>query len=118
MSKERGMTVTPEPRWEWIDMIVGLVMGAISGLLGVLGWTNRQHNILHERINETNKAAGLQASQIATLKAHHEANANFQERVDESLKELNRKNEDQLKILLRLDGRMFGTNSHGEGRGQ
>lgn len=109
----RGELMTPDPQWSWIDSFFGAVLGAVAGLLSLLGWTHRQVNTLHARINATNQTVGQHATDIATLEAHHEANLQFQERVDRALYDLSVKNDEQLKILMELRGRSF--NSHNGG---
>ena len=100
-----------EPRWEWVDAVFGAVAGFVTGLLSLLVWVNNQIQLLHGRINQANetvrKNQSEQAVQIATLTTQQEANQQFQQRVDAALAALQTKNDEQLRILSRLDGSLM-----------
>lgn len=113
-SARRGVTVA-DPKWEFMDTVVGVIMGAITAVLGMLGIINRRFDATHERIAGTEKAIGKHAVNIATLNAHHQANTQFQDRVDRSLRNLEEQNSEQLRQnaeMLNLLGELKGTISN------
>lgn len=101
---KEGVRVS-DPRWDWADSFTGAVMGAVAGAASVFGWVNKRIGTVHGRINATNERLGVHATDIAVLTAHHQANLQFQARIDQTLQALNVKQDEQMKILVELKGR-------------
>ena len=99
------MSMADPSKWDWADAIAGMLMGLISGLAGLFSWFSSRVNIVHERIDVMHEKTSAQASSIAVLEAHHEANLKFQGRIDDSLSAINDKQDRQMEILMDLRGR-------------
>lgn len=85
-----------EPRWEWIDTILGIIGGAVSTILGMVRWlgpkftkmeqttqalrndTDKKINLVHDRITE-------HVEEIARLRAHREDDQRRLESIDKKL---------------------------------
>jgi hypothetical protein len=107
----RGNLVT-DPKWELTDTILGAIMGAIATFLGLMGVINNRFDKAYKRIENIEESGGRHAVNIATLTAHHQANTQFQDRVDRSLGNLEEQNSEQLKQnaeMLKLLGELKGT---------
>lgn len=101
-----------DPKWDFVDTITGVIMGAITAVLGLMGIINRRFDKVHERIEGAESTLGQHAVSIATLMAHHQANTQFQERADRSLRNLEEQNSEQLRQnaeMLSLLGELKGT---------
>lgn len=95
-----------------MDAVTGAIMGAIMTFLGMMGLLNRRFDKAHERIDSIEKSGARHSIEIATLTAHHQANTQFQDRVDRSLRNLEEQNTEQLKQnseMLSLLGELKGT---------
>lgn len=90
---------------DWADALVGGVLGIVTGMASVFGWFSGRFGKVHERLDAVHTKISDHATDIAVLGAHHEANLQFQERIDTTLTALNEKNDEQMKILLELKGR-------------
>ena len=104
-----------DPKWEMADTVAGTIFGAVMAFLGLTGLVNRRFEKVHARIADTEEKATDRmaateqlvqghAVDIATLMAQQEANQAFQERVDRTLVGLTEKNDEQLRILAKLEG--------------
>lgn len=101
-----------DPKWDFVDTITGVIMGAVTTFLTLMGVINRRFDKAHARIAGTEEAIGDHAVSIATLNAHHQANTQFQDRVDRSLRNLEEQNSEQLRQnaeMLNLLGELKGT---------
>lgn len=87
------------------DAVAGGLMGLLTGMASVFGWFSGKLGKGHERIDQVHLRVSDHATHIAVLGAHHQANLQFQERIDTTLTALNEKNDEQMKILLELKGR-------------
>lgn len=87
------------------DAAVGGVMGLLTGMASVFGWFSGKLGKVHERIDAVHAKVSDHAMNIAVLGAHHQANLQFQERIDSTLTALRENNDEQMKILLELKGR-------------
>jgi len=92
-------------KWDWADAISGAAMGALTGVVSLFGWFGRKLSGIHKRIDEVQKHVHTHESNIAVLRAHHEANLNFQNRIDRTLQAVNDKQDAQMQILMELKGR-------------
>ena len=92
-------------KWDWADAVAGGLMGILPGMATVYGWFSTKICTVHDRIDQVHERVGVHATHIAVLTAHHEANLQFQERIDTALTALNRKTDDQTNILLELKRR-------------
>jgi len=87
------------------DAVAGGLMGLLTGMASVFGWFSGKFGKVYERIDQVHARVSDHATHIAVLGAHHQANLQFQERIDLTLTALNEKNDEQMKILLELKGR-------------
>lgn len=92
-------------RVDWSDALMGGVMGILTGIASMFGWFSGKLGKVHDRIDAVHARVSDHATNIAVLGAHHQANLQFQERIDTTLTALNEKNDEQMKILLELKGR-------------
>lgn len=92
-------------KWDWADAVVGGMMGLLTGLASVFGWFNGKIGKVHDRIDQVHDRVSSHATHIAVLGAHHENNLQFQERIDCQLTALNEKNDEQIKLLMKLTQR-------------
>ena len=90
---------------DWSDALMGAIMGILTGLASMFGWFNGKVGKVHDRIDVVHGRVSEHTTHIAVLTAHHEANLQFQERIDSTLTALDEKNDAQMKILLELKGR-------------
>ncbi len=90
---------------DWADVTVGGLMGLLTGMASVFGWFSGKLGKVHDRIDQVHARVSDHSTHIAVLGAHHEANLQFQERIDTTLTALNEKNDEQMKILLELKRR-------------
>lgn len=90
---------------DWSDAAAGGLMGLLTGVASVFSWVSGKLGKVHDRIDAVHDRVSDHATNIAVLTAHHEANLQFQERIDSTLTALDEKNDAQMKILLELRGR-------------
>lgn len=85
-----------DPKWDWIDTVFGIIAGAITAIISLLGWINpkldklekKAHDLkdemdakveaVHERVTEN-------AQEIARLRAHREDDQRRLEGIDKKL---------------------------------
>lgn len=97
--------MTDPAKWDWADAASGAVMGVLGGVVSMFGWFSGRIGKVHDRIDHVHDRVSMHSTHIAVLTAHHEANLQFQERIDSTLTALDEKNDAQMKILLELKGR-------------
>lgn len=108
-----------QPKWEWMDTILGAVLGVFGAVATMTGWTgskfekvNREHAKLKDSIEE--KLALLHGrvtplmSDVAELRAHHEAKMQRLTTIEGSIKAIDTKQDEQMRILYRLEGKTRG----------
>lgn len=78
-----------QPKWEWMDSVFGMLIGAISTIVGLTGWISRKFEVmrtdfdqevvaLHERVTPL-------AEDVAALMAHHESDRERLQSIDKKL---------------------------------
>lgn len=85
-----------DPKWEWVDTVFGIIVGAISTVIGLVGWispklkelkgmthdlrsdTDVKIEAVHERVTEN-------AQEITRLSAHREDDQRRLKTIDEKL---------------------------------
>ena len=92
-------------KWDWADSVSGFFLGIVGGVVSLFGWFSRKVGTVHGRIDGMVTTATTHSTDIAVLKAHHEAHLQSQKRIEGNLSALNVKQDEQLKILLELKGR-------------
>lgn len=108
-----------QPKWEWMDTILGAVLGVFGAVATMTGWTGSKFKeeeaareqlrkdmdakitVLHERVTPL-------ASDVAELRAHHEAKMQRLVTIEGSIKAIDRKQDEQMRILYRLAGQSRG----------
>lgn len=108
-----------QPKWEWMDTILGAVLGVFGAVATMTGWTgskfekvNQAHAKLKDEMDE--KLAVLHGrvtplmSDVAELRAHHEAKMQRLTTIEGSIKAIDRKQDEQMRILYRLAGQSRG----------
>lgn len=108
-----------QPKWEWMDTILGAVLGVFGAVATMTGWTGRRfkdvdeaHGKLQKDFEE--KIAVLHGrvtplmSDVAELRAHHEAKMQRLTTIEGSIKAIDTKQDEQMRILYRLEGKTRG----------
>ncbi len=108
-----------QPKWEWMDTILGAVLGVFSAVATMTGWTGRRFkevdeahgqlrkdidaklNVLHGRVTPL-------MADVAELRTHHEAKMQRLATIEQSIQAIDRKQDKQMQILYRLDGQTRG----------
>lgn len=108
-----------QPKWEWMDTILGAVLGVFSAVATMTRWTGRRFkevdeahgklrqdfdaklNVLHGRVTPL-------MADVAELRAHHEAKMQRLVTIESSIREIDQKQDKQMQILYRLDGKNRG----------
>lgn len=93
-----------QPKWEWIDAILGWILGTVTTVAAMLGWfspkLSQMEREFDEKVTELHERVTPIASQLAALSAHHENDR-------EMLRAINLKLESIEKFLRRdTKGRM------------
>lgn len=108
-----------QPKWEWVDTIFGTILGVFSAVITMTGWTGRKfrevgeaHDQLRkdmdEKISVLHERLPPLASEVAELRAHHEAKMQRLVTIEASIREIDKKQDQQMRILYRLDGQSRG----------
>lgn len=108
-----------QPKWEWMDTIFGAVLGVFSAVATMTGWTGRRFKEVDERHGQLqkdldHKLAVLHGrvtplmSDVAELRAHHEAKMQRLTTIEGSIQAIDRKQDEQTRILYRLVGHKRG----------
>ena len=108
-----------QPKWEWVDTIFGTILGVLGAVATMTGWTGRKFTDVHAaheqlRKDMDGKIAVLHervtplASDVAELRAHHEAKMQRLTTIEGSIQAIDRKQDEQMRILYRLAGNKRG----------
>lgn len=112
-STAEGGREVEQPKWEWMDTIFGAVLGVFGAVATMTGWTGRKFTDVHQaqdllRKDMDQKIADLHervtplAEDVAELRAHHEAKMQRLVTIEGSMREIDRKQDEQMQILYRL----------------
>ena len=105
---DQGGRCVEQPKWEWMDSAFGMIVGAITSIVGLMGWINRKletmqashdHEVttLHERVTPL-------MEDVAELRAHHESKMQRLANIEASMQVIDRKQDEQMRMLYRLVG--------------
>lgn len=86
---DQGGRRVEQPKWEWMDSLFGMILGAISAIVGLTGWINRKFEqmrtkhdadivALYERVTPL-------AEDVSALMAHHESDRERLQSIDKKL---------------------------------
>lgn len=115
----KGGRSVEQPRWEWMDTIFGAVLGVISAVATMTGWTGRKFKEVEEAQDKMEQAfdhkiSSLHArvtpllADVAELRAHHEAKMQRLATIETSIRAIDGKQDEQMRILYRLDPKKRG----------
>lgn len=106
---------TQQAMWEWMDWIWGFAMGAVGAVAGMVAWVNPRFKDMDEQIDalnaRMNEKADILHGRITTveklvvqLEGNHESTMLLYNAVSDGIKDLNKKTDDQTKILHEVVG--------------
>lgn len=108
-----------QPKWEWVDTIFGTILGVLGAVATMTGWTGSKftkeeeareklRKDMDEKIASLHERVTPLASEVAELRAHHEAKMQRLVTIEASIREIDKKQDQQMRILYRLDGQSRG----------
>ena len=118
-SNAKGGRGVEQPKWEWMDTIFGGVLGVISAVVTMTGWTGRKFKSVEEsqaslrkefddKINSVHARVTPLMADVAELRAHHEAKMQRLTTMESGMRAIDKKQDEQMRILYRLDGQTRG----------
>jgi hypothetical protein len=119
LSATKGGRAVEQPKWEWMDTIFGGILGVFSAVATMTGWTGRKFKAVEtahadlrrdfdEKINGVHARVTPLMADVAELRAHHEAKMQRLTTIEGSIHAIDRKQDEQTRILYRLDGQNRG----------
>ena len=111
----KGGRVVEQPKWEWIDSVFGMVVGVMTAIVGMTGWTSRRFKDAEVREGQLRESIDLRMNAIhgrvtplmedvAELRAHHESKMQRLAHIESSIQVIDRKQDEQMRMLYRLVG--------------
>jgi hypothetical protein len=115
VSNAKGGRVVEQPKWEWIDSVFGMVIGVMTAIVGMTGWTSRRFKDAEVREVKLRESIDVQLNAIhgrvtplmedvAELRAHHESKMQRLAHIESSIQVIDRKQDEQMRMLYRLVG--------------
>lgn len=104
-----------QPKWEWVDSVFGMIIGVMTAIVGMTGWTSRRFKDAEAREGKLRESIDVQLNAIhgrvtplmedvAELRAHHESKMQRLAHIESSIQVIDRKQDEQMRMLYRLVG--------------
>lgn len=110
---------SPTAIWEWMDWLWGFALGAITAIGGMVGWINPRLKSIDQRILEESQTVNARIVSVEKLvlelEGEHNMTTALYQSIVESMRNLDKKTEEQTKLLYDLVGqlRMLQHNHNG-----
>jgi hypothetical protein len=112
---DRGGRRVEHQKWEWMDSVFGMILGVLSAIIGMTGWTSRKfkdveardgklRETIDQRLGDLHGRVTPLMEDVAELRAHHESKMQRLAHIESSIQVIDRKQDEQMRMLYRLVG--------------